>query len=83
MGRHTLPAFNVQTAVDAKHALIVTHSVVLDASDNLYLHPMAQATKQALGGCNFNVVADAGYSNGEQAADCEDAAARPGHAHRK
>jgi transposase len=28
-----LPAYNVQTAVDAEHALIVAHSVILDASD--------------------------------------------------
>jgi hypothetical protein len=28
-----LPAYNVQTAVDAEHALIVAHAVVLDASD--------------------------------------------------
>jgi transposase len=27
-----LPAYNVQTAVDAEHALIVAHAVVLDAS---------------------------------------------------
>ena len=72
MGRHTLPAYNVQTAVDAEHALIVTHSVVLDASDNRCLHPVAAAAKAALGGGSFNVVADAGYSNGEQAARCEE-----------
>jgi transposase len=29
----SLPAYNVQTAVDAEHALIVAHAVVLDASD--------------------------------------------------
>lgn len=28
-----LPAYNVQTAVDAEHAIIVAHSVTLDASD--------------------------------------------------
>jgi transposase len=77
MGRHTLPAYNVQTAVDAEHALIVAHNVVLDASDNRCLHPMAEAAKKALGGCDFKVVADAGYSNGEQAARCEEAGMLP------
>jgi hypothetical protein len=38
-----LPAYNVQTAVDAEHALIVAHAVVLDASDIRCLKPMAEA----------------------------------------
>jgi transposase len=66
-----LPAYNVQTAVDAEHALIVAHAVVLDASDIRCLKPMAEAAKNALELETFNVVADAGYSNGEQAAHCE------------
>lgn len=66
-----LPAYNVQTAVDAEHALIVAHAVVLDASDIRCLKPMAEAAKHALELETFNVVADAGYSNGEQAAHCE------------
>jgi transposase len=44
-----LPAYNVQTAVDAEHALIVAHAVVLDASDIRCLKPMAEAAKRALG----------------------------------
>lgn len=72
-----LPAYNVQTAVDAEHALIVAHAVVLDASDIRCLRPMAEAAKQALEVDNFNVVADAGYSNGEQAAQCETAGIVP------
>jgi transposase len=54
-----LPAYNVQTAVDAEHALIVAHAVVLDASDIRCLKPMAEAAKHALGLETFNVVADA------------------------
>src|SRR5271168_2026196 len=61
-----LPAYNVQTAVDTEHALIVAHAVVLDASDIRCLKPMAEAAKKALDMDNFKVVADAGYSNGEQ-----------------
>lgn len=65
------PAYNVQTAVDAEHALIVTHAVTLDAADNRQLEPMAEAAQKALGVERMNVVADAGYSNSEQAARCE------------
>ena len=66
-----LPAYNVQTAVDSQHALIVAQTVVLDASDIRCLKPMAEAAKVALERETFNVVADAGYSNGEQVAHCE------------
>jgi transposase len=69
--QQALPAYNVQTAVDTEHALIVAHAVVLDASDIRCLRPMAEAAKEAIEADSFNVVADAGYSNGEQAAQCE------------
>jgi transposase len=71
------PAYNVQTAVDAEHALIVAHAVVLDAGDNHCLEPMAEAARQALGNTAFHIVADAGYSNGEQAARCEEEGIMP------
>ena len=72
-----LPAYNVQTAVDTEHALIVAHAVVLDASDIRCLKPMAEAARKALGMDSFNVVADAGYSNEEQVAYCEAAGMVP------
>jgi transposase len=72
-----LPAYNVQTAVDAEHAIIVAHSVTLDASDIRCLKPMAEAAKEALGVETLQVVADAGYSNGEQIAQCEEAGITP------
>lgn len=66
------PAYNVQTAVDAEHGIIVSQQVTTEASDNRSLLPMAEAAKQALGAPKtLNVIADAGYSNGEQAAQCE------------
>ena len=77
MRQTSLPAYNVQTAVDAEHALIVAHAVVLDASDIRCLKPMAEAAKKALEIDSFQVVADAGYSNGEQAAHCEAAGMMP------
>jgi transposase len=66
------PAYNVQTAVDAEHALIVAQKVTTEATDNRSLLPMAEAAQEAVGNPpSLNVVADAGYSNGEQAEACE------------
>jgi transposase/IS5 family transposase len=68
-----MPAYNVQAAVDAEHALIVAQQVTVQAADNCNLQPMAEAAQAAVGGAahRMNVVADAGYSNGEQAEACE------------
>jgi len=67
------PAYNVQTAVDAEHGIIVAQKVTTEANDSRSLLPMAEAAKQALNSPEtLNVVADAGYSNGEQAAKCEE-----------
>lgn len=68
-----IPAYNVQAAVDAEHALIVAQQVTDQAADNRSLQPMAEAAKAAVGESaqTLNVVADAGYSNGEQAEACE------------
>jgi transposase len=68
-----VPAYNVQTAVDAEHALIVANQVSSEVNDTRSLQPMAEAAQAALGGpgTSFDLVADAGYSNGEQAEACE------------
>ena len=67
-----MPAYNVQTAVDAEHGIIVAQQVTTEATDNRSLLPMAEAANQAVGEpATLHVVADAGYSNGEQAAGCE------------
>src|SRR3989441_8659011 len=66
------PAYNVQTAVDTEYALIVAQKVTDEATDNRSLLPMAEAAKAALDNPEtLNVIADAGYSNGEQAEQCE------------
>jgi transposase len=70
-------AYNVQTAVDAQSALIVAHEVTSEATDNRSLESMAKAAQQALGAKTLKVVADAGYSNGEQAAACEASGIEP------
>lgn len=66
----TRVAYNVQSVVDAEHGLILHHEVTQDASDNRQLAPMAQAAKAVLEQDTLVVVADAGYSNGEQLATC-------------
>jgi Transposase DDE domain len=69
---NTAPAYNVQTAVDAKHGIILAQQVTTEANDQRSLLPMAEAAKPSLGAPEtLNVVADAGYSNGEQAERCE------------
>lgn len=60
------PAYNVQSAVDAKHGVVVAHEVTEEATDNRSLQPMAEAAREALGVETLKVVADAGYSSGEQ-----------------
>lgn len=71
-GNGFAPAYNVQTAVDTGHALIVAQRVTDHGADNRLLLPMAEAAKRALGEPDaLNVIADAGYSNGEQAQACE------------
>jgi len=67
-----VPAYNVQIAAESEHALIVAQTVSTEATDNRSLLPMAVAAKQALGGAEcLHVVADTGYSNGEQLQQCE------------
>lgn len=64
-------AYNAQTVVDAKHKLIAAFDLVNDGNDHQQLHPMAVQGKEALAADAVTVVADAGYSNGEQGKDCE------------
>lgn len=71
-GHGSHPAYNVQTAVDAEHALIVTHAVTVEKSDNRSLELMAVAAQKAVGDPpSLHVVADTGHSNGAQATACE------------
>jgi hypothetical protein len=58
---------NVRTVVAVEHALIVTHEVTTEATDNTSLQSMAEAARDALEQPTLNVAADAGYSNGAQA----------------
>ena len=72
------PAYNVQAAVDAEYGMIVAQEVTTETNDTRSLLPMAEAAKQAVRDpARLHVVADAGYSNGEQAARCEEQGIEP------
>ncbi|MNV35752.1 Transposase DDE domain protein [compost metagenome] len=68
-----LVGYNVQTAVDAKHHLIVAHEVTNVGNDRAQLHSMACAAEQAMGIQGLQVFADRGYFSGPQLKACEDA----------
>ena len=58
--------YNVQTAVDGKHKLIVHHEVTNAHTDEKYLVPMATTAKQILEVESLEAVADKGYYSGEE-----------------
>src|ERR1017187_816144 len=68
-GRGTgVVGYNVQTAVDAEHHLIVAHEVTNLGHDRTQLAPMALKAKEATGCEEITALADRGYFNGEQVA---------------
>jgi transposase len=69
--------YNVQTAVDTKNHLIVTHEVTNVGSDRQQLKKMADAAREALGTEKLTAIADRGYYNGEQIKACDDAGIVP------
>jgi transposase len=69
--------YNVQTAVDAKHKLIVAETVTNAAGDRDQLSPMATAAQEMLGGATPVVVADQGYYHGAEIKTCLDAGLTP------
>jgi transposase len=71
-GRGTgMVGYNVQTAVDAEHHLIVAHEVTNLGHDRTQLEPMAQKAQAATGCEELTALADRGYFNGEQVLACE------------
>src|SRR5665213_3815025 len=63
--------YNVQTAVDAQHHLIVAHEVTNVGSDRAQLSNMAGQAKAAMGAEALDVLADRGYFSGEEVLACE------------
>jgi hypothetical protein len=71
-GRGTgMVGYNVQTAVDTKHHMIVAHGVTNVGHDRDQLSSMAHQARDAIGKDNMTVFADRGYFKGEEILDCE------------
>lgn len=71
-GRGTgMVGYNVQTAVDTEHHLIVAHDVTQDGHDRHQLHRMAMQAKEAMDTDELEVVADRGYFKGEEILACD------------
>jgi transposase len=72
-GGKGIVGYNVQTAVDSEHHLIVAHEVTNKGSDRAQLSSMSQQAKDVLAVDELTVVADRGYYNGEEILACEQA----------
>lgn len=70
-GRGTgIVGYNVQTAVDSKHHLILAHEVTNVGHDRAALASMAEQARDASGLTDLTVVADRGYFDGEEIRAC-------------
>jgi transposase len=77
-GRGTgIVGYNVQTAVDTKHHLIVAHEVTNVGHDRTQLASMAKQARSATGKEDLTVLADRGYFKGEQILDYDQAGMTP------
>jgi hypothetical protein len=63
----------MQSAVDTKHHLIVSHEVTNVGTDRGQLSSMAEQARTAIGSETIEVVADRGYYAGEEILACEEA----------
>ena len=69
--------YNVQTAVDSKHHLIVAHEVTNAPSDRDQLSSIAGQARDALNTESLTVVADPGYYKGEAIVECRNNGIQP------
>lgn len=69
--------YNVQTAVEAKHHLIVAHEVTTNGYDRDALSAMAKAANDEMSSDNIEAIADKGYYKSEEIVACEDAGVTP------
>jgi len=72
-----LVGYNVQTAVDTQHHLIVAHGVTNIGSDRRQLAKMARQAKVAMAASDLQVIADRGYYHGEEIHACEESGITP------
>ncbi len=68
----TVIGYNCQSAVDAKHKLIVAHDVTNDVTDVQQLASVATQAKETLQVERLEVVADAGYYSNAEVSRCEE-----------
>ncbi len=69
-GGGSVVGYNVQTAVDEKYHMIVSHEVTNATTDRQQLDKMAKRAKKVLQTKTLKVVADAGYYEGSAIAEC-------------
>ena len=69
--------YNVQTAVEAEHHLIVTHEVTNVGSDRSQLCRMAESARDAMGTEGLTALADRGYFKSEEILACHEAGIVP------
>jgi transposase len=62
--------YNVQTAVDAEHHLIVAHAVTNSGNDRDQLASMARQARDTMGHERLTALADRGYYSGREILDC-------------
>jgi len=77
-GRGTgIVGYNVQTAVDTKHHMIVAHEVTNLGHDRTLLFPMAKQARATLGKKPLTVLTDRGYYSSQQILECVRAGITP------
>jgi hypothetical protein len=69
--------YNVQTAVDTQHHLIVAHEVTNIGNDRGQHSTMAKEAQAAMGASDLTAIADRGYFKGEEILACETAGVTP------
>lgn len=75
-GMQTKVCFNLQSAVDCKHHLIVAHEVT-NTTDRNQLCRMGKQAQAAVGINEITVLADKGYFSGQDIVDAQDAGMIP------
>lgn len=71
-GGSKVAGYNVQSAVDDRHHLIIASEVAQDGNDQKQLYPMARQAKDLLDKEQLTVLADAGYYETENLHQCEE-----------
>jgi transposase len=75
-GMTRVVSYNIQSAVDTKHHLIVAHEVT-NTTDRCQLCPTAVLAQLALKRKDLTVIADKGYFSGQDIKDTQDAGMTP------